>query len=187
MTGGIRELARTQTHDRSGNFQRQRVARALPEAEHVLRRNQLAVDGGIGGLLRLPVSGIGEDPFCRDRLSPPPSEEAPSAGRWRLRPGREISPLARYSRSAGWRGRRRVHELHAILKRVVRKRVDPNHGHRRVHHVLPRGIVPTGTRKVNEPYALDVATEPLLATSGLHAPYCGLPVSRRISFQGLAQ
>ncbi len=102
---------------------------------------------------------------------------------------RDFRPLARYSWSAGWRGRRRVHEPHAILKRVVRGRVDPDHGHGhgRVHHVLQRVIIPTGTLKVNEPHALDGATEPLLATSGLHAPYCGLPVLRRISFQGLAQ
>jgi len=97
MTGGIRELARTQTHDRSGHFQRQRVARALPEAEHVLRRNQLAVDGGIGGLLRLPVSDIGEDPFCRDRLSPPPSEELPRLGDGGFGPAERFHP---------WRGTR---------------------------------------------------------------------------------
>src|SRR6266446_2050716 len=100
---------------------------------------------------------------------------------------RDFPPLARYSWSAGWQGRRRVHEPHAILKRVVRGRVDPDHGHGRVHHVLQRVIIPTGTLKVNEPHALDGATEPLLATSGLHAPYCGHPVLCRISFQGLAQ
>ena len=127
MTGGIDELAGTRTMIKAVTSKRQRVARALPRAEHALQRSQLAVDGGIGGLLHLPVSDIVDGGF------------GPAEG---------FRPLARYSWSAGRRGRRRVLEPHAILKRVVRGRVDPDHGHGRVHHVLQRVIIPTETLKV---------------------------------------
>ena len=50
-------------------------AGALPEAEHALERGQLAVDGGVGGLLLLPVPDIGEDAICRDGLCSPSGEE----------------------------------------------------------------------------------------------------------------
>jgi hypothetical protein len=42
----------------------------------------------------------------------------------------------RHRPGAGGRG---VHEPHAVLQRVVRGRVDPDHGHGGVHHVLQRG------------------------------------------------
>ena len=50
-------------------------AGALPEVKHALERGQLAVDGGVGGALFLPVPDIAEDSVSRDRLSPPAGEE----------------------------------------------------------------------------------------------------------------
>ena len=38
------------------------LAHSLAEAEHALERGQLAVDGGVGRVLLLTVSDIGEDP-----------------------------------------------------------------------------------------------------------------------------
>src|ERR1700730_7550703 len=124
MTGGIDELARTRTMIKAVTSSVSVSPVRSPRAEHALQRSQLTVDGGIGGLLHLPVSDIVDGGF------------GPAEG---------FRPLARYSWSAGRRGRRRVLEPHAILKRVVRGRVDPDHGHGRVHHILQPVILrPSG-------------------------------------------
>jgi hypothetical protein len=48
--------------------------------EHALERGQLAVDGRVSGLLRLPVPDVGENPVRGDRLRPPSSEKLLEVG-----------------------------------------------------------------------------------------------------------